>query len=984
MIVVAITLVAAWLRFLNIGQPSLWWDEFITVGASLKPLADMLSVLKNIGPSDIGVELFPPLAHVITHGLTLISHNDVLMRLPGVLAGVALIPAVYLLCRKPLGRLSALSAATLMALSVYHIHYSREVRPYSLFMLENVVALHLLYEALTQGRKRLLWVYGAVAAAMFYTSYMAATLVFAQALFAAMILIRRFTAGDRAEARSLGITLGLSLAAAAAAYLPWAQGQIHIYTILHDPGFKANFSLDFVNSTLKEFAAFAYRGEFPVGWTFAGLGLAGCAAALAGKGRWFVLLMTMWAVMPVAGIFLAKARMELSSRYIFTLFLFFGVFAGHLLAIAVERLADRLFGNKNPIFIARLATAIFLCLLVSRPNMESLSEYYSRETSHYKELVGYLAENRNNQDSVLFYNPRNLKLIFDWYGPELLRTAKNLPSGGYHRAVLLSPESLRAPEKFPLAVWRTRMEDVDVMGMGIARTPMLPMVPDPQGRYVYADNYSNFRMIEDAHSANNLVPSPLSRTLTAHDAGVAGWCLYRFQALKGQSVNQAKLTLELTTQLISGISNNSQIVISLIPSGKAQTTIARVSLNSFKKPDGSFVAANHENKLFITVTADLTPELAGAESFDLRVDYENCTRFAAIEMSSFRLEAALAGMPTSPAVLPEILLNQLPVVPWVSGQDMALSDSVHAFSLDGKITRTDVGSPADLEAYLSIHPGDKPVRVLPYPDGTPAIALYDPALANPYLRVAGDEDRQVSAFPAGIRRVRSFKLRGELDRPVLRLGSTGLALPVTSQGPAELTVNPGADAELVLSPLFTKHDFRLESLASQDNIRRNDAEDCVSCAEDRPCSLTYAVSSSLPVTRFRITAFPRVMSDPSGLFSISTQVSTDGRNWREANSYSGSGSGRWEGWKIPQYTLVTLDKPAREVLIRFVLTGQKAQLWSAPDARMRFEIRMDASRVPVPVINSWPTRLSISHSAPLDVLLLDSPQPFQDRLRRTR
>jgi hypothetical protein len=144
------------------------------------------------------------------------------------------------------------------------------------------------------------------------------------------------------------------------------------------------------------------------------------------------------------------------------------------------------------------------------------------------------------------------------------------------------------------------------------------------------------------------------------------------------------------------------------------------------------------------------------------------------------------------------------------------------------------------------------------------------------------------------------------------------------------------------------------------------------------------VSSALPITKLRITAFPRVLSDPAGRFAVGTQVSTDGKNWRDVNNYSGSGSGRWEGLKIPQYTLVPLEKPAREVFIRFVLTGQKAQLWSAPDARMRFEIRMDASRVPVPVIDSWPTRLSLSHDTPLDVLLLDSPQPFPDRLRRTR
>lgn len=983
LIVACITVAAAWLRLMHIGQPSLWWDEFITVGASLPPLTDMLSVLKNLGPTDIGVELFPPLAHVITHGLTLIGHNDVLMRLPGVLAGVACVPVTYLLCRKTLGRLSAIAAALLLALSVYHLHFSREVRPYSLFMLENLLALHFLHSALAERRDRLFWAYAAVVAAMLYTSYMAATLVFSQVLFAAVVLGGRFASGERRAAWSQASRLGLALALAGAAYLPWVAGQLNVYNLLHDPGFKANFSLDFVSSSLKEYAAFAFRGDFPAGWTLAGLGLVGCVAALAGGRRRFVLLMVLWAFMPVVGIFLAKARMELTSRYIFPVFFFLLIFTAHLLATAVGFLADRLFGKANPIFFARLTAVGVLGIFLSQPNLESLSEYYSRETSHYKELAAYLIGNRNNQDTILYFNPRNLKLIFDWYGGQALRDARNLPDAGYHRALFLAPEAVHAPKKFPQAVWRTRIEDTDIMSLGIARTPVRPMIPDASGRYVYSDDFSGFRMIEDAYSAANLVPSPLAKALTRHDAGRPGYAVYRFQAPKSATIQGARLDMEFSTRIKAGIPTDDKAILTLMADGKSHP-LATVTLKDFMGPDGKLTSPNHEGKRFSKLSLDLGRFLTGASTFDLRLDCPDATRSGPIQVENFRLEAQLGGSVPGRTALPEALLEQLPVTPWVPGQDLALSEALHAFSLDGAITRAGVGTPKDLEAYLSAHPGAAPVRVLPYPDGTPAVALYDPALADPFLRLDPGRARTLTAFPPTARSVRSVKLAGALDRPVLTLGGAGVSLPVTCPAPAELTVNPGGQGELVFSPLFTRDGFSPSATASFENIRRNEGEDCLSCAEDKPCSLTYAMHSELPATKVRITAFPRVESTPDGRYVVITQVSADHGPWREVNRYRGSGSGRWEGWKIPQYTLVPLNAPARDVRVRFVLTGAKAQLWSSPDAHMRLELRLDASKVPVPSVYSWPANLSLDHASPLSVLLLKDQQTFPDRLRRTR
>lgn len=987
-LVALITLVAAWLRFLHMEQPSLWWDEFITVGASLRPLPDMLAVLQSIGPSDIGVELFPPLAHILTHWLAAVAKSDALMRLPGLLAGVAAVPAIYMLCRKPLGRLSALLAALMLAVSVYHLHFSREVRPYSLFMLENLLALHVLYTALTEGRRRLLWWYGALCAAMLYTSYMAATLIAAQVAGAAVFLAWRFKE-DRSEALSLAWTLFLALALAGAAYLPWAQGQLNIFALLRDPTFTPKFNLEFVASSLKEFAAFAYRGDFPVSWAFAALGLAGCACALRRGRVWFVLLLSLWVLMPIAGIFLAKARMELSSRYIFSLFLFLNVFAAHALALAVEWASDRLFGPGHPIFAARLTVSALLLVLLASPNLTSLSEYYSRETSHYKELVDYLGENRNNQDLILYFNPRNLKLVFDWYGQGLIPTARELPPSGYHRAFLLAPDSTKAQDKFPLAVRRAHLEDVDILSLGLARTPVRPMVPDTHGRYVHAENFSGFSMLEDAYRASNLVPSPLAKTLTRHDAGLPGWAEYRFQPLPGSEITGATLNATFSVMLAPGVATDDRASLTLSVDGKEPKTLAQLSMDSFRQPDGGLIPANHERKRSVTLTLNLDRDLAGARSFDIRLEQPSATRSGPIELEDFRLEASLTGQQAGREALPLALLEQLPVVPWTPKVDLTLSQALYAFSLDEGLApalpqRPGLGSPQAHEAYQRAYPGNKPVRVLKYPDGTPAIALYDPALEHPALRVTPGSQRILEAFPSSRRIIASMKLTGALDKPVLTLDRMDIPLPVSCPAPASLTVNPNGQGELVFSPLYTAAQFDPAAFTASDNIKRIPDEDCLTCDQDRPCSLTYSVRSEMPITALRIRAYPRVFSDAGGKNALRTLISTDGISWREVNSYRSTGSGRWEGWKIPQYTVVRLDKPARDVLVRFELAGQKAQLWSAPDALMRLEARLDASALPAPLLDKWPVRLGLRHSSPLDVMLLDAPQPFPDTLRRTR
>lgn len=1042
-----ITLVALLLRLAYLGQPSLWWDEFISVGASLRALPDMLTVLKYLGPSDIQAEFFPPLYHTILHGLSLLGRQDLLMRLPGVLAGTAMIPALYLLCRRPLGRDAALLAALMAALSVYQMHYAREVRPYALFMLENLLALHALYAAVAEGRTRMLRLYGLCVLAMLHTSYMAAMLVGGQVVFAGLALGWRWLRRkeQRPSVLRTGALLTLALVLAFALYLPWVQGQLNVFAVLRDPGFAPKLDLDFLGSSLREFAAYAYQGDLPTGWVLLGLGLAGAGVAVRrGQGR-FVLLLGLFCLMPFAGIMLAKARMELTSRYIFPLSIVLLVFSAYFLTAVVEWTADRLFQGSPPIPAARLLVSLALCLLVNAPNSDSLDGYYRRETSYFKQLMAFVAENTDNRDMILFYTPRNLKVAYQWYAPGLLPEAGDIRGGGYRRAMLLAPAEMDAARRLPGAVRCARLYGVDVLGLGLPRRQWVPMVPGPDGDFVYAENFSDFRMLEDVREARNLAPSLVNKALVAYDSGLPGHAEWRFAAPAGRRVTKVALDVAISFFALADIESDAAVTVALTPEGTPEGAAAKgatitLTLKDFMGPDGKLTPYNHEKKRGLTrhlefdMSAGTGPETrpgagpcAGMDAFTLRLDFAKALQASPMQVENFQVRATLSGPPATPAEKPmadlESYAQELPLAPWRSGETLVDSRALHAFSLSplvrpsgqstagqpviappSKATENAIsiaGSPGtsspasgtnggvlplgtaeELAAYLAEHPGQKPVKTIAFADGSPAIALYDPALANPWLAVGPGRSVTLSAAPSTERTFAGLGLRGGFKNPVLSLGRASLSLPVVCPAPAELAINPGERGELRFSPLFTEQGLDMDAMIQSANIKRNDGEDCLSCREDGPCTLTYALGSGMPITGFRLEAYPRLFCDPARANTVVTSYSVDGRDFLPLDTYASTGSGRWEGWKVPRRSSVRLTRPTGGVFIRFTLSGPKTQLWSSPDATMAIAVQLDASHLPPLRADTWPSLLALANPTPVEVLLLGTRRHFPDGLRR--
>ena len=171
-------IVAACLRWACIHQ-SLFGDElFLYSEVHLRSLGQMLSLVHTM-------ENTPPLFFLLAWVLAKGRSAMLLVRVPSLIASVAIVPLIYVLGRRVVGGCAALVAAAWFALSPFQIFYGTEDRAYATVAALVLVSTIALLIALERDRELRWWVVYAVAAiAAIYTHYIAALVLVPQAAWA--------------------------------------------------------------------------------------------------------------------------------------------------------------------------------------------------------------------------------------------------------------------------------------------------------------------------------------------------------------------------------------------------------------------------------------------------------------------------------------------------------------------------------------------------------------------------------------------------------------------------------------------------------------------------------------------------------------------------------------------------------------------------------------------------------------------------------
>ena len=265
---------AAAIRIVQGSTQSLFGDEFWTyVGATRHDLSGVLDWVRS------DQEITPPLVTILSWASVKLGDPTVMVRLPSMLAGIALIPVLFELGRRTFGPRVGLIAALLATLNPYLIWYSVEARAYSLALL--LVALSTLSLLIAMERRGVWWwaAYAVFSCAAMYTHYTAAFALLAQFVWVALV--------DRSALKAALI----ANAVAALAFLPWVPALLDDFDSPTQKSleFLAPFTFDNVVSFTAAWA-FGLPSGFRAFWGTAGelmlaLGFAVALVALAQRSR---------------------------------------------------------------------------------------------------------------------------------------------------------------------------------------------------------------------------------------------------------------------------------------------------------------------------------------------------------------------------------------------------------------------------------------------------------------------------------------------------------------------------------------------------------------------------------------------------------------------------------------------------------------------------------------------------------------------------
>jgi 4-amino-4-deoxy-L-arabinose transferase-like glycosyltransferase len=141
----AVVLMAFLVRLNSIAFQSLWRDEVDAVRFALAPLPDVVKTFSQPGFNG-------PLYFLMLRGwIGLAGQSEFAIRFPSLVFGVISLALIYVTGSRLFSRPIGLVAATLLAVSGYHVWYSQEAKMYALITALALAAIYCLRRGLEDG-----------------------------------------------------------------------------------------------------------------------------------------------------------------------------------------------------------------------------------------------------------------------------------------------------------------------------------------------------------------------------------------------------------------------------------------------------------------------------------------------------------------------------------------------------------------------------------------------------------------------------------------------------------------------------------------------------------------------------------------------------------------------------------------------------------------------------------------------------------------
>jgi hypothetical protein len=206
----AICALAAGLRLYRLGYQSLSFDEACTWLRAERPWHEYVAAAG-------GAETAAPLYLVLMRLWVHLGQSEFMLRLPSALLGVLGVPLVYRLGSVLVSKRVGLVAAFLIAVSPFHLAYSREARPYPLVVVLTLISAVVFVEIWKANGMRRWPLYSVASALAAYAQYLAVLAVISHGVAAL------FNSGGASGGRRFLRRWLVAAAAAAVMLSPWLR-----------------------------------------------------------------------------------------------------------------------------------------------------------------------------------------------------------------------------------------------------------------------------------------------------------------------------------------------------------------------------------------------------------------------------------------------------------------------------------------------------------------------------------------------------------------------------------------------------------------------------------------------------------------------------------------------------------------------------------------------------------------------------------------
>ena len=382
----ALLLLAALLRFWDLGGKSLWGDELDTLRVTdLATSGQIVDALAHYRKTTL---VNPPAYFLAVHGVSLFSRSEAALRAVSAVAGTLAVLAFFFLARLFLPRRHALGAAALFAIAPVAVFYSQENRPYALTLLETTAAAYGLFGFLLERRPWQIMLFLFASASALYTNYVSILFLGCLAVSGAAWLAIGWRA--QADRKRLGLHLGVLAAAGGALlilYLPWlptAMDFLRVNSLSNNPRFRPH-DLETLWANLLGLP----ERLWPVAWVLMGLFV---AVAIRGRRWWDLVFLLPVCILPL-GVLAVGRPMHYHYRH--------AIYMLPFLLIAVWRGVVCGLGEWAGSRGRRIAVWSLVALAWLPMNLHALADYYGNEKEDWRRAVAYLEQHARPGDHII-------------------------------------------------------------------------------------------------------------------------------------------------------------------------------------------------------------------------------------------------------------------------------------------------------------------------------------------------------------------------------------------------------------------------------------------------------------------------------------------------------------------------------------------------------------------------------------------------------